>query len=194
MPASHTSDLRSEAKSYQRVKNHNTKWANGIVPRMGPRVPLYLQTTMINEAEGVKPAAAWEHNHGAARRKKLEKKSYNAQATTMARKTFRNELSAAFDGPLAGVVDTSSDEEVHDASAAPLPAEADFLYSYDLNSGPTAGRDILSAALNKAVQRFENTETDKLITREYDVIDQLEEGYSANDEEDYEMVEHAHLK
>ena len=98
------------------------------------------------------------------------------------------------DGPLAHVTDTSGDEEVHDASAAPLPAEADFMYSYDAPSGPRGGNDVLSYALTQAVHRFENTETEKLVTKEYDVIDEAKEGYTADEDDDYEMIDHSHLK
>lgn len=125
------------------------------------------------------------------------KKKANGQATTLARKAFRGDLVDAFDGPLAMVSDTtSSDEEVQDASAAPLPAEADFMYNYDESSGPAEGRDIFSSAITRAVQRFENTETEKLVTREYDVIDEAKEGYSADedDDDDFEVIEHSDLK
>jgi hypothetical protein len=196
MPATVPGDLRSEAKSFQRDKNHNSKWTKGFVLRPGQKCPHGMDAGLLNGCSEC-PARPW-HDHQNVRKARAIKrtnKKESAHATTLARKAFRNELDEAFDGPLAHVTDNSSDDEVHDASAAPLPAEADFMYSYDAPSGPAAGRDILSAALNKAVLRFENIETEKLVTREYDVIDQLKEDSMAEDEEDdFEMIEHAHLK
>lgn len=185
MPASVANDLRSEARSYQRDKNHNTKWAHGSVPRA------YSRSNAAAIDGPFRPAPITNNNHGALKNKKFTKKRDTAQASTLARKVFRNELDDARDGPLAHVTDNSSDEDLHDA----IPAQDDYLYSYDAPAGPAAGRDILSAALNKAVIRFENTETEKLVTREYDVIDQLKEGYTADeDEDDYELITEAHLK
>jgi len=69
------------------------------------------------------------------------------------------------------------------------------MYSYDAPSGPTGGSDILSFAVTQAVRRFEHNETEKLINKEYDVIDEAKEGYTADeDENDYEMIDHSHLK
>jgi hypothetical protein len=133
--------------------------------------------------------------HGYNKHRKLESKKQNGQASTLARKAFQNEVSDALDGPLARVTDTSSgDEEVQDASAAPLPVEADFMYSYDAPDGPCAGTDVLSFAVTQAVRRFENNETEKLINSEYDVIDENKEGYTADeDDNNYEMIDHSHL-
>lgn len=121
----------------------------------------------------------------------------SGQAATLARKVFRNEVVEAIDGPLALVSDTSEEEDVLDASTAPLPAEADFMYSYDAPSGPRNGTDILSHAINQAVQRFENSETEKLVNKEYDVVDgkdmvDLSTG-DDEDEHDFEMIEHSQL-
>lgn len=103
----------------------------------------------------------------------------------------------ALDGPLAHVSDNSEEEDVVDASAAPVPAEADFLYSYDSRGGPRAGSDVLSNAVAQAVRRFENNETDKLIKKEYDVVDGKEMADLSTDEDDldldFEMIDHAHL-
>ncbi|ETN42928.1 uncharacterized protein HMPREF1541_02086 [Cyphellophora europaea CBS 101466] len=199
MPASTANDLRSEARSYQRDKNHNAKWAKGFLPRNCPHGVSSLASGPISGTDctscHARPMHDREHNHGSGRAKRLRQKKENGQANTLARKAFRNNIDDAVDGPLALVTDASSDDDVMDASAAPLPAEADYMYSYDRPSGPANGRDVLSAALNKAVLRFESTETEKLVTREYDVIDQLKEGYAADeDEDDFEMIEHAHLK
>jgi len=89
--------------------------------------------------------------------------------------------------------DSSADEDVHDASAAPEPAsDAGVMYSYDVSHGPAKGSQILSLAINKAVERFENKETEKL-AKEYEFIDAREndaDGEYSADDDDFELVEH----
>lgn len=197
-PALPTNDLRSGAKSYRRDKSHNAKWAKGATTRSGQKCPHNdpWDSGCICAQCHVKPIIyTWEHNGAAMKQKKFAKKSLNAQASTVARKAFRKEVVDAMDGPLANASDPSSDEEVQDASAAPLPVEADFMYSYDAKSGPQHGSGVLSHAITTAVQRFENTETEKLVRKEYDVIDEAKEGSTTDeDEDDFEMIEHANLK
>ena len=192
MTSSHANDLRSEAKSYQRDKNHSTKWANGLIARTGVKCPhLGPFEHGCTICPGKRPLN-FSKSHA---KDKAYQRKQSVQASTLARKAFRNDIDDAFDGPLAHVTDTSGDEEVHDASAAPLPAEADFMYSYDAPSGPQAGNDVLSFALNQAVRRFENNETEKLVSQEYDVIDEGKEGYTADeDEDDFEVIDYTHLK
>lgn len=66
--------------------------------------------------------------------------------------------------------DSSAPEEVEEASAAPAP-DAEVAYSFDATRGPSHGSQILSAALAKAVERYEVVATDKLIKNEYEVLD-----------------------
>ena len=68
------------------------------------------------------------------------------------------------------------------------------MYSFDAAHGPNAGSDILSLAVNKAVKRFENKITEKLVKDEYDVVMpeanhvmERNVGYAADDE-DFEFV------
>jgi len=65
--------------------------------------------------------------------------------------------------------DSSADEDVEEASAAPEPVSEPV--SYDVNRAPTQGSHILSIALAKAVDRFESAQTDKLVKNEYEVLD-----------------------
>ena len=91
--------------------------------------------------------------------------------------------------------DSSADEEVEEASAAPAP-DADITYSFDARRGPGQGSQVLSMAVTAAVERFENKMTDKLVKEEYEVLDHDadDEGRTAaqkkpgNDEDDYEFV------
>ena len=193
-----THDLRSKAKPYQREKNHNTKWARGT--KQG-----FAQNLICNQHDDPDPGCAKCIGRparrgvpkGEARLRQIEHTKLSNHASTLARKAFRNEVVDAMDGPLANVSDTSSgDEEVHDASEAPLPAEADFMYNYDNFSGPHTGQDVLSHAISQAVRRFENNETEKLVNKEYDIVSDKDttEGYAADDDEhDFEVIDHSHL-
>jgi hypothetical protein len=92
--------------------------------------------------------------------------------------------------------DSSADEEVEHPSTAPAP-DAEIAYSYDAERGPTHGSQILNVALEKAIERYEIRETDKLIKNEYEVLDADGELLSpapkkrhiAREDADYEFVD-----
>lgn len=72
----------------------------------------------------------------------------------------------------------TSDEASSNTSASDFsddtpspPADADITYSYDASHGPTQGSQIFNVALAKAVEKFEERETVKLVKDEYDVLD-----------------------
>lgn len=105
---------------------------------------------------------------------------------------------------LEGTAVSSSDESAaSDVEGTPSPpADAGVMYSFDAPQAPSHGSQILHAALNKAVKRFEDRETTKLIRNEYEVVDTEGESIgagpakkrqqgAASDEladEDYEFV------
>jgi hypothetical protein len=66
--------------------------------------------------------------------------------------------------------ESSADEDVEHPSTAPAP-DAGIAYSYDAERGPSHGSQILNYALEKAIEKYEVKETDKLIKNEYDVLD-----------------------
>ena len=86
--------------------------------------------------------------------------------------------------------DTSAEEDVKDASAAPAP-DAEIAYSFDARRGPSHGSEILSLAIANAVEKFEGKATERLIKNEYEIVgkenDTTGEGYVA-DEDDFEMI------
>lgn len=86
--------------------------------------------------------------------------------------------------------DSSAEEDVQEASAAPAP-DAGITYSYDAVRGPGHGSEILSLAINKAVERFETKVTEKLVKDEYEVVGKEtnvgNDGYMA-DEDEFELV------
>jgi hypothetical protein len=96
--------------------------------------------------------------------------------------------------------DSSSDEDPAEPTAAPEP-DAEITYSFDADKGPTHGSTVLSTALAKAVERFENNQTDKLVKDEYEVLTSDGEfarttikkggnrhGITEQEEDDYEFV------
>jgi hypothetical protein len=167
-------DIRSEAKTYRRDKTHNTKWANGTVPRSGIKcVHLPPWTTGCTICPSKPAKAPTKFNYG-----------------VKPKKAHYRDVIDDVDEVSEQTTDTSADEGVKDAS---FPTE-DFMYSYDATSGPVEGRDILSTAITQAVRRFENTETEKLVNKEYDVIDETKDGYAADEDDDFEVIDYSHLK
>jgi hypothetical protein len=85
--------------------------------------------------------------------------------------------------------DSSTDED-KELLGVPDP-EAEITYSFDAYRGPVPGGEILSMAINKAVERFETKETEKLVKTEYDVLglkdyEDVDHGYTADD--DFELI------
>lgn len=70
----------------------------------------------------------------------------------------------------ASSANSASDFSSADDTPSP-PADADVTYSFDAARGPTQGSQIFNVALAKAVERFEERETVKLVKDEYDVLD-----------------------
>jgi hypothetical protein len=94
--------------------------------------------------------------------------------------------------------ESSADEDVDAPSTAPAP-DAEITYSYDAERGPSHGSQILGLALNKAIERYEVRQTEKLVKEEYEVLDATGDALSpapkaskknvAPEDEDYEFVE-----
>lgn len=105
-----------------------------------------------------------------------------------ARNALAKDMSCASD-------ESSADEEVEHPSSAPAP-DAEIAYSFDAERGPSHGSQILNSAVDKAIERYEIRETDKLIKNEYEVLDPDGEVISplpkkrntAREDEDYEFV------
>ena len=65
---------------------------------------------------------------------------------------------------------SGSGSDFDDGTPSPAP-DAGVMYSFDANHGPSQGSQILTAAMAKAVERFEEKETARLVSTEYDVLD-----------------------
>jgi hypothetical protein len=163
----YTGDLRSDAKEFNRDKNSRVKWAHGQSFGPGRR----------EEDARPRPARVYPHM----------KSSYPGHMK--ARTALNKDISGASD-------ESSADEDVEHPSSAPAP-DVEVAYSFDATRGPSHGSQILNHALEKAIERYEIKETDKLIKNEYEVLDVDAEILSplpkkrnvAPEDEDYYFVE-----
>ncbi|KAI9689953.1 MAG: hypothetical protein M1822_009835 [Bathelium mastoideum] len=184
-PTFSTHDLRSHAMDFKREHEQKRKWAYGEYETSnGKRHPRRQSPQTVNAAirrETGKHLASLSHRDKLARKQDLVVDE--PQGTSSA--------------------DSSADEDVIEASAAPEP-DAGITYSYDAARGPSGGSQVLSEALARAVERFENHETARIVHEQYEVLDAegevVEEqqrggkkggakaGKTAADEEEYEFV------
>ena len=69
--------------------------------------------------------------------------------------------------------------------------DADVFYSFDASSGPVRSDQVLGAAVNEAVERFEIKETRRLV-REYEFVPHEdpnnEDDHSSTDEDGFEII------
>lgn len=65
---------------------------------------------------------------------------------------------------------SGSNSDEYDETPSP-PVDAGVTYSFDAARGPTKGSQILNVALAKAVEKFEERETVKLVKSEYEMLD-----------------------
>lgn len=94
-----------------------------------------------------------------------------AHGAKLARK--RDMLDAPTDfKDIANDIESSSSHSSDCDECSPAPApDAGIMYSFDAPHGPSQGGEILNVALAKAVQKFEEKETARLVKDEYDIID-----------------------
>jgi len=95
--------------------------------------------------------------------------------------------------------DSSADEELEPVITQ--EPDAQVAYSFDADRSPNKGSQILGVALDQAVERFENKETERILKDEYLVLDSDGEPVagqtgkltkpvraSHDDEDDFEFV------
>ncbi|KAL8661954.1 MAG: hypothetical protein Q9202_005155 [Teloschistes flavicans] len=155
-------------QDHKRELNQKFKWAMGEAPR----------TAGCNKKRPARPPRS-----EFARPTKRESEYTINKAAKMSRK------SDAYVNRIAAASDSSTEEDIREASAAP-EIDAGIAYSYDAAHGPSTGGHILSMALAKAVEKYETKATEKLIMEDYEVVekenDDIFVGYAADD--DFELV------
>jgi hypothetical protein len=120
----------------------------------------------------------------------LDRKAKSNQLATVAKVSLRNDIREALN---SGRSDSSATEDVDEPSAAQDVPES-FRDDGSVDSYEVSGQTILSDAINKAVEKFETQETEKLV-KEYEIITRESEiamGYLADD--DFELVDVDHVK
>ncbi|KAL8705159.1 MAG: hypothetical protein Q9201_001726 [Fulgogasparrea decipioides] len=157
-------------QDHKRELNQKFKWAMGEA----------THTTGCNKKRPAKaPRSAF-----ARAMTKREGEFSNNKATKMARKS-----NSRFDHGTSAS-DSSAEEDVREASAAPEP-DAGIAYSFDAAHGPNKGGQILSMALAKAVEKYETKATEKLVTEDYEIVEKEKDdeyiGYAADDG-DFEFI------
>ncbi|KAF2487662.1 hypothetical protein BDY17DRAFT_320187 [Neohortaea acidophila] len=153
-----TSDLRSAAQDSKRSATRKHKWQLGSVQRVGgaPNHP--------------RPSHPSETYFNARRRDAKGAVASLAHGTKIARKHDIRESTANAVSDDSSSNSSSDHDDSHKASSSP-PSETEIMYSFDAARGPSRGSEILNVALAKAVEKFEERETAKLVKNEYDVID-----------------------
>ena len=63
-----------------------------------------------------------------------------------------------------------SNSDFDEGTVSP-PPDAGIMYSFDAPRGPTHGSQIFNTALAKAVKKFEEKETARLVKNEYEILD-----------------------
>lgn len=153
---SSTSDLRSAAQDYKRDAARKHKWSMGAMETRGRGVgnPRPLRPSDTHKPA---PRIEWTHPNKQISAARLARKQDMLEGTTSDEASSPN-TSAASD---------YSD----DTNPSPSSADADIAYSFDAARGPTQGSQIFNVALARAVEKFEERETVKLVRAEYDVLD-----------------------
>jgi len=166
-------DLRSNSVDFKRDNSSKAKWARGEA--FGPG--------REGHAAPAKVKARFPRTNEELR---VNRNAKDAQRHEILNETVNHSDSSETDEPI-------------EPCAAP---DAGITYSFDANRGPSHGSTILSSALAKAVERFENTTTEKLVKDEYDVLPSNPEevlrtpikkggkrsALVAEEEDDYEFV------
>ncbi|GAM82244.1 hypothetical protein ANO11243_002230 [Dothideomycetidae sp. 11243] len=184
------SDLRSTSQGYKRAAAQKAKWAHGVHVTASGRATDHPRPARVSDH-----FAPSVHRHRvsgsalkAASAKKTDMDAARAEYPVIARKlpALNSDESAS-----------STDEDYDD----PLVEDGD-VHGATVNRAPASGSQVLSSALAKAIEAFEDKETVQLVRTEWSVLDDdgEEVGFSparkvrgkkdkvAGIEDDYEIV------
>ncbi|EWC44766.1 hypothetical protein DRE_06544 [Drechslerella stenobrocha 248] len=176
-----TADLRKASVEQHRAKNRKMRYRNVNVNLLGQPVEPVISSSV--------PCKLWTD------RNKFKMPNPNSaggsfcQCTSCrslrwhsnSRSKARLQRAAAWDDP-AGPHDLDSS----DYDNVYRDGVDGVLYSYDRPSGPNQGSQILTQALNIAIDKMETKQLDQLVKAEYDIIHSDESASSEDDE--YEFV------
>ncbi|KAF2769635.1 hypothetical protein EJ03DRAFT_312006 [Teratosphaeria nubilosa] len=143
LPTFSTSDLRSTAQDYKRDAARKHKWALGTAP-----------------------IAAGRQQGGKPRPHRPNETYVFSSCCLSAFSARRREAKSA---AVASIQSSSKISRKHDMLEGNQD-RAGAVYSFSAR-GPSHGSQILNAALAKAVEKFEERETVKLVKNEYEVLD-----------------------
>jgi len=123
-----TQDIRTVAQDYKRDSDHKHKWELGEVMGKGRSNPAHPRPRKPDH----KPKTRKGHPTKGTCRPAIVADRHEA------------------------LTDSSADEEVEEPTTAAVSPDAEIHYSFDAKRGPSHGSQILSAALEAAVNRFES--------------------------------------
>lgn len=84
-----------------------------------------------------------------------------------------------------------SARDILEATCSAFPASVPCMYSFDAPRGPTEGSQVLGSAITKAVEKYENKVTEKLVKTEYEVVPEEKEEAEPTTrsvEDDFELL------
>jgi len=143
-----THDLRASARDSKRRADSTHKWALG-------------------EAWG--PGRSDEAHPRPYATKLLSKTTHDMREGSRRMNKAKSDRRRAMAADKREATDSSADEEIEPVT--PQEADAQVTYSFDAARSPNKGSQILGVALDRAVERFENKETERILKDEYLVLD-----------------------
>jgi len=177
MAANLTQDLRASARDCKRRADSAHKWALG-------------------EAWG--PGRSNEAHPRPHHTKFLSKTTHDMREGSRRMNKVKSDRRRAMAADKLEATDSSADEEAEPVITN--EPDAQVAYSFDADRSPNKGSQILGVALDRAVERFENKETERILKDEYLVLDSDGEpvagqsnksakpARSGDDEDDFEFV------
>ncbi|KAK6341690.1 hypothetical protein TWF696_008758 [Orbilia brochopaga] len=187
-----TADLRKASVDQHRAKNRKMRYRNVNVNLLGQPINQFAADASSSASPNCQ---RWND------RNKFKMPNPNAQGGDHCRCTYcrafrwesntrskaRSQRNGDYwdnDKPLVDALDGATDP--FDRDNIHRDGIDGVLYSYDRPTGPSHGSQILTQALNVAIDKMEKKQLDLLIKNEYDVVDSEESASSEDDE--YEFV------
>jgi len=175
-------DLRSDSHSYKRDKNHNSKWAFGLrTGRMDGNLgtawtaqdPPATHVRIVPEKPSTRSSNAAKSNPNVSTKTRgithygTESANLRLTRKSDALRDAKSEDSKSLSRSLADLLPST-------ATAVPIEknkaTEGDILYSFDKKNSPSDSVN-LGGLIAAAEKKFQEKQTDKLVRKEYEVLD-----------------------